>query len=639
MHKLYAKLLFKATRPDGNVDLDALAELVGKAFDETERDLRRVDRSMALMVEEIDGLTRGLEDTVAARTGELHQREAELRSQNELIDAAINNMSQGLVMFDRQGHVVVCNQRYLEIYNLGPDEVKPGCTLVELLSLHAARGSFPGDPYIDAPKLVARFGSGSDVVSDLLRELPDGRAVSVAIRSIPTGGWVTTHEDISERRKTEKKIAHMAHHDALTDLPNRVLLRQWIEESIVHLGRDRTLAVHYIDLDNFKTVNDTLGHPIGDELLVTVANRLRKSIRQNEMVARVGGDEFAVVQTGVANPAEAAVLARRIRETINAPYNLHGHVAIVDASIGIALAPADGTEPNVLMKNADMALYRSKGDGRGTYRFFEPEMDTRMQARRTLELALRRALPNGEFELHYQPVVDLVRNRVTSCEALIRWHHPEQGMISPADFVPVAEEIGLIVPLGEWVIRKAFFDAAQWPKELKVAVNLSPTQLRDPGIVAVITNALAAAGLSPQRLIVEITEAVLMHNTEATLASLHQLRKLGAEIALDDFGTGYSSLSYLRSFPFDKIKIDRCFIKGLDEGDESATIVRAITGLAANLEMATTAEGVETAGQLEHVRGLGCSEMQGYLFSRALPQKELLTLLERSDELLARNAA
>jgi diguanylate cyclase (GGDEF)-like protein len=419
----------------------------------------------------------------------------------------------------------------------------------------------------------------------------------------------------------------MAHHDALTNLPNRLRLREQLALELASVKRGQTLAVHYLDLDNFKTVNDSLGHPIGDDLLRKVAARLRACVRETECVARVGGDEFAVVQSAITTPAEAGALAMRIREAINAPYNLNGHIAIVNASIGIAIAPGDGEEPDVLIKNADLALYRAKADGRGTYRFFEPDMDARMQARRTLELALRNALPNGEFELHYQPVINLADNAVTSCEALIRWRHPERGMVVPGEFIPVAEEIGLIVSVGEWVIRKACADAATWPGDIKVAVNLSPTQLLSPNLLPLIIQTLAATGLRPHRLVVEITEEVLMHNTETTIATLYQLRSLGVQIALDDFGTGYSSLSYLRSFPFDKLKIDRCFISGPGDGEESVNIVRAVTGLARSLQMETTAEGVEIDVQLEQVRDLGCTEVQGFLFSRPVPQHELMRLL------------
>jgi diguanylate cyclase (GGDEF)-like protein len=336
--------------------------------------------------------------------------------------------------------------------------------------------------------------------------------------------------------------------------------------------------VLYLDLDLFKNVNDTLGHLIGDELLRVVAGRLRGCIRDTDTISRVGGDEFCIIQTGIEHAADAERLARRIAEAIRVPCELGGHQVMIDASIGIALAPTDGNDANELLKNADMALYGAKADGRGVYRFFEPNMDARMKGRRSLELALRKAFENGDFELHYQPVYNLDRDEVRCCEALLRWRHPERGMVSPAEFIPVAEEIGLIVALGEWVIRHACDDAAKWPGDVCVAVNLSPTQLSSKGLLPAVLGALAASGLPPQRLEMEITEAVLLQNSETNLRALHRLRELGIRISMDDFGTGYSSLSYLRSFPFDKIKIDRCFIKGLGDSTEADAIVQAVAG-------------------------------------------------------------
>jgi diguanylate cyclase (GGDEF)-like protein len=430
----------------------------------------------------------------------------------------------------------------------------------------------------------------------------------------------------------------MARHDALTNLPNRALFRERLSDALTGIGRGGKLSVLFLDLDRFKGVNDTLGHPAGDELLKIVAGRLRNSVRDNDTVARVGGDEFAIIQTEVAEPQDTAVLARRLGEAIRAPYDIGGHAVMVDTSIGIAMAPSDGIEPDGLLKAADMALYGAKADGRGTYRFFEPAMDMRMKARRELEIALRAALAAGQFQLHYQPQVNVDDRRITGCEALLRWNHPERGMIPPAEFIPVAEEIGLIVPLGEWVLRKACIDAVHWPDDIKVAVNLSPIQVASQNLVPVVVSALAAAGLPARRLEVEITESVLMHNTERATATLHQLRGLGVRISMDDFGTGYSSLSYLRKFPFDKIKIDRSFISGLPEDAESVAIVRAVAGLANSLNMMATAEGVETAQQLDQIRALGCAEMQGYLFSPPRPLDTLVELIEPQRQRLAKSA-
>ncbi len=625
MNNLFARQLAKAATPGGGVDIELLGRLVSGAYEQAHHDRRRTDRSIALMIEELDRLNRGLERLVEERTAALRQREEELRAQNLRFDAALNNMSQALLMFDSSARLVISNNRYQDMYGLSAEMVKPGCLLRELLLHRRDNGTFADDPDRYIENLMAVIAEGKTYSQ--LAELPDGRTISVLNHPMAGGGWVATHEDITERRRAEKQIAHMARHDALTDLPNRVLLRDRLAHALAELPRDKRLAVLYLDLDHFKSVNDTLGHQIGDELLKTVAARLRDCVGEVDTVARVGGDEFAIIHTGIEQPNDAAVLARRICEAVKEPCELHGHAVIVDTSIGIALAPGDGTDPTELLKNADMALYRAKADGRGTYRFFEPEMDARMKTRRTLELALRVALANGEFELHYQPLVNLDDRRITCCEALIRWKHPERGLIPPAEFIPIAEEIGLIVPLGEWVLRRACADAMQWPADIKVAVNLSPLQVMNQNLVAVVVGALAAAGLPASRLEVEITESVLMQNSEATLATLHRLRELGVKISMDDFGTGYSSLSYLRSFPFDKIKIDRCFISGLATGDDSVAIVLAIAGLAKHLGIATTAEGVETKQQLQQVKALGCSEMQGFLFSAPRRNEEITQLL------------
>lgn len=423
------------------------------------------------------------------------------------------------------------------------------------------------------------------------------------------------------------KLGHMAHHDALTNLPNRALLRQRLEEALSYVHRGSQLAVLYIDLDHFKRINDTLGHSTGDELLKAVAERLRACTRDIDMISRLGGDEFAIVQTALKQPSDAGALAQRIRdEIIGTPCEVNGHQIAIDLSFGISLSPNDGTDVDQLLKSADMALYGAKSDGRGAYRYFEPEMDARMKTRRALEGGLRKALVNGEFELHYQPIFNF-QNEVVSCEALLRWNHPERGMIAPAEFIPVAEEIGLIIPMGEWVLRRACSDAATWQDGIKVAINLSAMQLRNQNIAQVIINTLAASGLAPKRLELEITESVLMQNSEATLNTLLQWREIGVRIAMDDFGTGYSSLSYLRSFPFDKIKIDRSFIQDLALTDDALKIVRAIVNLAQALGMSVTAEGVEDPRQLELLRATGCTEIQGYLFGAARPLGEMLQLV------------
>jgi len=443
-------------------------------------------------------------------------------------------------------------------------------------------------------------------------------------------GYLVAVVDITERRKAEARIAFMAHHDGLTNLPNRELYQDRLREALERSESANTrVAVLCVDLDLFKNVNDSFGHPVGDRLLRLVADRLRSQVRGNNLVARLGGDEFAVILASDVSPNEASDFSSRLIKTLSACYEIDGIEVVIGASIGIALSPGDGESTEELMRNADMALYRAKSDGGGVHRFFEREMDRQAQKRRDMELDLRRAFTNGEFELHYQPLVDIAADRISGFESLLRWRHPEKGMISPADFIPVAEDIGLIVSLGEWVLREACAEAAKWPADVKVAVNLSPVQFRSRNLVQVVISALANSGLSPTRLELEITESLFLAETEANLAILHQLRELGVSISMDDFGTGYSSLSYLRSFPFDKIKIDRSFVKDLAQRPDCVAIVRAISGLGRSLNITTTAEGVETMDQLDWLRAEGCNEVQGFLFSPAQPAVEVARLLSK----------
>jgi diguanylate cyclase (GGDEF)-like protein len=446
-----------------------------------------------------------------------------------------------------------------------------------------------------------------------------------------SGGSIATHEDITERRKAEARIEHLAHYDALTNLPNRVSFRASMDRALDSLARGDVVAVLCLDLDHFKEVNDTLGHPVGDALLQVVADRIRSCVRPTDCMARLGGDEFAIVQAPVDQPADSTALAARLIAAIAEPYDIGGHQIVIGASVGIAIAPGDGNDADSLLKNADMALYRAKEDGRGAYRFFEPDMDARMQVRRALELDLRKAVALEEFELYYQPIVDLATNKVNCFEALLRWRHPQRGMVTPDNFIPVAEEIGLLGTLGAWVLRKACAEAMKWPQGILVAVNLSPAQFKTGTLVLDVIAALGASGLAANRLELEITESVLLQNTDATMSTLRQLRDLGVRIAMDDFGTGYSSLGYLQKFPFDKIKIDRSFVRDVIDKPESIAIVRAVTGLGRTLGMTTTAEGVETADQLEQLRREGCAEVQGYLFSRPKPAHELGALLQQLD--------
>ncbi|CAN7547241.1 EAL domain-containing protein [Bradyrhizobium sp. LjRoot220] len=546
-----------------------------------------------------------------------------LTLEKQRLDTAVNNMTQGLLLFDSSQRLVICNQRYLDMYGLSAEIIKPGCSFRDVIAHRKQTGSFTGD--ID--EYVARVLRDIGQRNAMVITTPDGRSVQIVNEPLADGGWVATHEDVTERRRAEERITHLAHYDALTDLPNRTLFHEQLKQELPHVAAGRQLAVLYIDIDEFKSVNDSFGHMIGDELLKSVAVSLRACVRETDFVARLGGDEFAIVQTGVKGADEVTRLVHRVYDAIRAPYECLGHQVITDASIGIALAPRDGSDVEQILKNADLAMYAAKAAGRRTHRFFQPEMHAEVRARRMLELDLRQAIVDGGFEVYYQPCVSLQDGRITGCEALLRWRHPERGMISPADFVPVAEETGLINQLGEWVLTTACAEAATWPDDIRLAVNVSPVQFKSGTLAFKVIAALAASGLAASRLELEITEAVLIRDDDAALAVLHQLRAIGVRIALDDFGTGYSSLSYLQRFPFDKIKIDRAFVTDIGEPDGSASIVEAVVNIAAARRMTTTAEGVETEQQRDLLRALGCSEMQGYLFSAPKPAADVRTLL------------
>jgi diguanylate cyclase (GGDEF)-like protein/PAS domain S-box-containing protein len=684
--------------------------------------------------------------------GQSREAQQQLELEKQRLDTALNNMTQGLVLYDASARVVTTNQRYLDLHSLSTDLVKPGLPFRGLIQLRKDTGTFDGDVDEFCSSVIHEVARGR--VHHRLLECEDGRAFLIVNKPLTQGGWVATIEDITERRNLEQerdrsyaflreiidhipsqitvkdardrryvltnkvaeaqfalarediigrtpselfdptpaeritaddeqalqsgdslfidehrweskalgvrfitskriiirnqaaepryiinvvedvterrraheKIAHLAHYDALTDLPNRVLFRERVERELKQVEQGKPFALLYIDIDEFKAINDSLGHHVGDELLKAVAGRLRACVQDDDMVARLGGDEFAVIKTGIASTVEVEAFVAPLYEAIRNPCQCLGHQLSTNASIGIALAPQDGTELDQLIKNADLAMYAAKSGGRRTYRFFEPAMHASAKARLTMEQDLRQALASGGFEIHYQPLVNLTSGEVCGCEALLRWRHPERGMISPAEFIPVAEDAGLIDELGDWVLRTACTEAATWPDHIRIAVNVSPIQLKCQTLAIRIAGALANSGLKPDRLELEITEAVLIRDDEAALAILHQLRGIGVRIALDDFGTGYSSLSYLKRFPFDKIKIDRCFVSDVDAAGGSSSIVQAVVNIAAALDTTTVAEGVETEAQRTLLRELGCTEMQGYLFSAAKPAAEVKKL-------------
>ncbi len=544
------------------------------------------------------------------------------------LDKALTNMSQGLCMFDPVGRLVLANQRFGEILGLPAQLTIPGTTSRDLLcaARHRAGGSSLSERLLTlqqqaaADRRHASFCEGSE----------SGTTIAVSHEPLADGGWLATYEDVTERKQIEAKIAHMASHDDLTDLGNRVLFREELQNSLSRLAPGKEVSILCLDLDHFKAVNDTLGHPIGDELLRAVAGRIRGCVRRGDTLARLGGDEFAIIQSASSQPEVAIGLAERLVQVLGEPFKLQEHQVVIGVSIGIASAPKDSIDPDTLLKQADLALYEAKGSGRSTYRAFELEMDSQVQARRALEVDLRRAIAEREFKVFYQPLVNAHDRRISGFEALLRWHHPERGTVMPSQFINLAEEIGAIGALGALALEQACNDAVHWPDDLSVAVNVSPMQFRTGDIVAIARAALQNSGLPPHRLQLEITETVLLSDTEAVIEILHRLRDLGVHISMDDFGTGYSSLSYLRKFPFDKIKIDRSFVNGLGTDPESDAIVSAVVSLSASLGIKTTVEGVETLDQLAWLESRGPIEVQGYLLGKPLPLDQTQALIDSS---------
>jgi diguanylate cyclase (GGDEF)-like protein len=567
----------------------------------------------------------------------LKKQEEQLHETNRRLDAALENMSQGLCLYDKEARLQVVNRRFCEIFNIPAGSVYAGMSFESVLMLSVMAGNHAGQNVADLLAERQRFLS-REKIETYYQQLGDGRVICVRHRPASDGGWLTTCEDVTEQHLAESKITFMARHDALTQLPNRVLLAERIEHAIAQVGRGAGFSILCLDLDNFKQVNDTLGHPVGDELLCAVADRLGACVREVDTVARLGGDEFAIIQADTQRPEDAERLARRIVECIAEPYEFDGQRVVIGCSVGISLSPSDGTSGEKLLKNADVALYRAKSEGRGIWRFFETEMDESLQKRRALELDLREALNRKEFELFYQPLYDLDLDRICGFEALLRWRHPTHGLVSPEQFISVAEEIGIIIPLGEWVLQQACQEATLWPDDLKVAVNVSSVQFRSPRLLEAFSSALAKSKLSPGRLELEITESVLLTNNGETTETLHKLRALGLRIALDDFGTGYSSLSYLRSFPFDKLKIDQSFVRDLTDAEGSKVIVRAIVSLGKSLGMRTTAEGVQNIAQLNYVAAEGCNEVQGYFFSKPIPASEIPSIIRACRHGFKKNA-
>lgn len=599
----------KSRLPDGSIDYTKLKRLVIAAYNDKENDRRRADRASRLVSVELEEAAR------------------ELEVQNLRFKAALDNMSQGLSLFDRDGNMVVCNRRFAEILELPRSPCCIGARIDRILENSAAlaRASDMDRRLLCAELEFANRGQGATVE----QTWPDGRHISMIRTPVADGGFLDTITDITEERAAAARLDHMARHDALTDLPNRVMLREALVETIANASPSCTAAILCLDLDRFKLVNDTLGHPVGDALLVAVAERLRSLVREGDMVARLGGDEFAIIQHMLPTAALPEALARRISMFIAEPYTIGGQRVQIGVSVGIERITSRTADPDEMLRNADLALYRAKAEG-GGYRVFEPAMHAHASRRRQLELDLRAALDSEQFEVHYQPQVDISSGQINGFEALVRWRHPERGLVPPADFITLSEEVGLIDRLGAFVLRKACLEAVGWPQPVMIAVNLSALQFRSGRLVGIVNSVLSETGLDPSRLELEITEGVMLTDSTGTLHQLRQLKLMGVHISLDDFGTGYSSLSYIRNFPFDKIKIDQSFVRELGSSADSLAIIRAVAGLCSSLGITTTAEGVETDAQLRILSEEKCDTVQGFLFGKAMPASEIHALFGRA---------
>jgi diguanylate cyclase (GGDEF)-like protein len=567
-------------------------------------DLRRTSSALTAA----HGAVAAANESLGTQNATLRGRDEALRIQNARFDAALNNMSQGLLMADNDRRLIVCNKRYREMFGLRPEEVEPGARLDDLLHLTMERQT---QPLLVISEIHQRLsGIWSATERGQFYAETDDASIQVVYVPMSEGGWVITYEDISERRKVEANTEYLAHHDVLTGLPNRLAFTLRLNHLLGNRSKRRNFALLFVDVDDFKDVNDTLG------LLVTIAQRLRGTVREEDLVARLGGDEFAILQMMPRDRTDTLALAQRLVDAINQPFDLEGRRISSSISLGIAVEDDETLDAEHLFRNADMALYRAKAAGRNTWRFFEPEMQQEVQTRSTITADLRTALKEDQFEIYYQPVVQATNGQLVQFEGLLRWNHDSLGSVAPGRFIPIAEESRLIVPIGEMVLRRACAEATRWPHQVRLAVNLSPVQFAGRGLVNIVESALNDAGLDPARLELEITEGALLRDSEQVSGVLRQLRSLGVTIALDDFGTGYASLSYLRQLPFDKIKIDRSFITGLNKKDDAVSIIEAVVSLAKNLRMTTTAEGVETEDQWRLLAAMGCTYVQGYFFDR-----------------------
>ncbi len=573
--------------------------------------------------------------TLRLNTEEILKHKQELEQLNGWFEIALDNMARGLSMFDAEQRLIVCNRMYREIYQLPEELTRPGTQLSEIVRFHVRRETGSEElediqnqrKWIDHHVRELALGKTFSYV----QELKDGRIILVTNQPLTGGGWVDLQEDITEKRHAEQKINWLARHDALTETSNRFHFREQLENALNELDSSGAFAILWLDLDKFKGVNDTIGHPVGDLLLRSVADRLRETVRGPDLVGRLGGDEFAILQCNARRRSDSEGLATRVLRAIREPHHIGEHMLQIDASIGIARAPDDGTTLDDLLKNVDIALYKAKSRGGGCFEFFEPGEDEQFRERHQLEADLKLALGRQELALHYQPIINVKTNSVSSFEALMRWYHPQRGLLMPTDFIPIAEQTGTIVAMGDWALRQACKDAVSWPQSVNVTVNLSPVQFEHGDLVAATQRALNQSGLPAHRLELEITEGVLLGDVPHTRETLRRLHELGVQIALDDFGTAFASLSYLQSFPFDKLKIDRSFVSEIPQRADCLAIVQSVTNLARNLEMDTVAEEIETREHFASVAHAGCDEVQGFYFSHPVPAaqvSEVLTLCQ-----------
>jgi len=545
---------------------------------------------------------------------------AALRRELELLRTALERMPQGMCAFSGDDKLVLANAQYRKIWNLPAEAVRPGTTFRQIMNVTPGRET-PASRDRPPP------APGSEGTRWREWQLDDGRIIEVLVSRLADGSCVALHEDATEKHQVQERVSFLARHDLLTGLPNRAVLREELDRALAGSRRGETFALLCLDLDRFKPVNDTYGHAAGDELLKQVAARLRHCLREVDVMARLGGDEFAVVQRGGVQPEASTRLGLRIVDTLSQPFDVDGHVVHIGTSVGVTLAPQDGADPETLLRHGDLALYRAKSEGRGQISYFEPAMNKRIEARRGIENDLREAMGNGQLSLAYQPRFALDDGRIIGVEALLRWPHPQRGMVRPDEFIPLAEETGLIVPIGRWVLQQACRDALRWPPHITVAVNVSAVQFVRSSVTSDALQALADSGLPARRLELEITETSMIKDPTVVLSVLHGLREKGVHIALDDFGTGYSSLSHLHRFPFDHLKIDRSFVRDLPDRADLRAIVRGVTTIATGMGMQTTAEGVETQEQLAAVRALGCTAVQGFLLGRPMPAEALTALV------------